>query len=1017
MAGKIKGITIEIGGDTQPLQKALRGVTKESQEASKELKAIDKALKFDTGNVTLLSQKQEVLQKQVTATKEKLEILRQAQAQVERQFQNGEIGADQYRAFKRELEVTQNVLKTYEGQLASVTKAMTSHGDSTQTAKNKLSGLQEEQKRLASESEKLVSSFKLQESQLGKNASESERLALAEKKVASQSDLLERQIKNLDQQLDLTKQAYGENSVEANKLEKTLNETKAAYQNLQGEMQELGQASSSAKTGLAETNDLLKADLLLEFSDRLGELSQKLIDFGQNSLEAFRQVDEGMDIIVTKTGATGQALEEMTGIASTIATTLPTSFEVAGQAVGEVNTQFGLMGDSLQMTAEDLIKFSEINGSDVTQSTIQSKQALEAYGLSVDWLSDVLDSVTYVAQATGVSVQDLMTKAIDGAPQIKALGLEFGEGVTLIGQFEQAGVDSSAALSSLSKAAVAYAKDGKNLEEGLRGTIAQIQSSTSETESLTIASEIFGAKAAPRMVDAIKRGTFSFEQLSETAKNSAGVVSQTYEATLDPIDRFTVAQNLALEAMAEIGGIIAEVLAPVFELLASLLRDVVTWFAGLSPPIKTAVVIIGSIVAVIGTLLPIILGVVVGVQTLLPLLSGLAASFAPIIAPVLGVVAAIVALIAIFVTLWKTNEEFRDGVMLAWQVISDTISQVITAISSVIMAIWGQLVTWWQDNQALIQESVQVVWGAIQTIIETVMTVLGPFLEAAWSNIQLVISTAWEVIKTIVETAITVVLGIIKAVMQVITGDWSGAWETIKGIFETVWLAIQTIVQTILSAISQYISTTWSAIQASMSAVMSIISNLVSNAWQGISSTISGILSGISGTVSSIWEGIRTSISNAINGAKDAVSSAINAIKNLFNFKFQWPHIPLPHFSISGSANPLDWLKGGLPSISVAWYAKGGILTKPTAFGMNGNQLMVGGEAGREAVLPLNRSTLGEIGRGIAETMGQAPITVSVTISDIVVREEADIVRLADEVARRLSQALEREKGLRGGYA
>lgn len=1017
MAGKIKGITIEIGGDTQPLQKALRGVTKESQEASRELKAIDKALKFDTGNVTLLTQKQEVLQKQVTATKEKLEILRQAQAQVERQFQNGEIGADQYRAFKRELEVTQSVLKTYEGQLTSVTKTLTSHGDSTQSVKTKLSGLQEEQKRLASESEKLVSSFKLQESQLGKNASESERLALAEKKVASQSDLLERQVKNLESQLELVKQEYGENSLEANKLEKTLNDTKTAYHRLQDEMENLGQASSSAKNGLAETNDLLKADLLLEFSDRLGELSQKLIDFGQNSLEAFRQVDEGMDIIVTKTGATGQALEEMTGIASTIATTLPTSFEVAGQAVGEVNTQFGLMGDSLQMTAEDLIKFSEINGSDVTQSTIQSKQALEAYGLSVDWLSDVLDSVTYVAQATGVSVQDLMTKTIDGAPQIKALGLEFGEGVTLIGQFEQAGVDSSAALSSLSKAAVAYAKDGKTLEEGLKGTIAQIQSSTSETESLTIASEIFGSKAAPRMVDAIKRGAFSFEQLSETAKNSSGVVSQTYDATLDPIDRFTVAQNLATEAMAEIGGIIAEVLAPVFELLASLLRDVVTWFAGLSPPIKTAVVVIGSIVAVVGTLLPIILGVVVGVQTLLPLLSGLAASFAPIIAPVLGVVAAIVALIAIFLTLWKTNEGFRDGVMLTWQVISYTISQFTNQVVSFVMTLWGQLTTWWQENQALIQESAQVVWTAIQAVVETVMSFLGAYLEAALANLQLIFTTSFEVIKTIVSAALDFVLGIAKATMQLLTGDWSGALETLKVTFEQAWLAIQSVAQIILSALVQYISNCWLGVQTTLSGIFSGIVTLCSSTWQSISSTVSSILSGISSTVSSTWLGVQQTISNAINGAKEAVSSAINAIKNLFNFKFQWPHIPLPHFSISGSANPLDWLKGGLPSISVAWYAKGGILTKPTAFGMNGNQLMVGGEAGREAVLPLNRSTLGEIGRGIAETMGQTPITISVSISDTVVREEADIVRLADEVARRLSQALEREKGLRGGYA
>lgn len=265
----------------------------------------------------------------------------------------------------------------------------------------------------------------------------------------------------------------------------------------------------------------------------------------------------------------------MIGIAENVATSIPTDFETAGSAVGEVNTQFGLMGDALQLTAEDMIKFAEINGSDVTNSTINSKRALEAYGLSVDWLSDVLDSTTYVAQSTGVSVDDLMKKATDGAPQIKALGLEFDEGVALIGQFEQAGVDSSAALGTLSKAAVNYAKDGKTMKEGLAETIDKIKSSTSETDALTIASEVFGTKAAPRMVDAIKRGAFSFENLAGTAENAAGVVSTTYEATLDPIDRFTTAQNEAKLAMADIGNAISEVLAPIMEVLVDVLKSVV----------------------------------------------------------------------------------------------------------------------------------------------------------------------------------------------------------------------------------------------------------------------------------------------------------------------------------------------------------------------------------------------------------------------------------------------------------
>lgn len=179
MAGNIKGITIEIGGDTQPLQNALKGVNKQASEATKELRQIDKALKFDTGNVTLLTQKQEVLAKQVETTKEKLATLRQAQAQVEAQFKAGNIGADQYRAFQREVESTQTVLKGYESKLESVNRALSENGAQVETNQSKLNRLQNEQAQLVSESEKLNSSFKLQESALGSTASEADKLALA----------------------------------------------------------------------------------------------------------------------------------------------------------------------------------------------------------------------------------------------------------------------------------------------------------------------------------------------------------------------------------------------------------------------------------------------------------------------------------------------------------------------------------------------------------------------------------------------------------------------------------------------------------------------------------------------------------------------------------------------------------------------------------------------------------------------------------------------------------------------
>lgn len=130
--------------------------------------------------------------------------------------------------------------------------------------------------------------------------------------------------------------------------------------------------------------------------------------------------------------------------------------------------------------------------------------------------------------------------------------------------------------------------------------------------------------------------------------------------------------------------------------------------------------------------------------------------------------------------------------------------------------------------------------------------------------------------------------------------------------------------------------------------------------WEGIKETAVSTWNAIKNTASSVWNGIKSAIVSPINAAKEKVKSVIDAIKGFFNFSIKWPKIPMPHFHISPSGWKIgDLLKGSIPRLGIEWYAKGGILTRPTLFGVDSasGKLMAGGEAGREAVAPIDTLT------------------------------------------------------------
>lgn len=948
MAGNIKGITIELQGNIQPLEQALKKANTVAKSTASEMRQVDKALKFNPASIELITQKQTLLTKQIENTKEKLTTLKNAQAEVEEQFKAGKIGEENYRAFKRELETTESTLTHYKTQLTNLSK---------------------EQDNLGKATDRLSKFF----SATGKDI-EAYRHVLGDKLTDSIKNG-KASSKDMEKALELMAKEASNGKADVNSLREALDKLDdgGSIQNVKKELEGVGEVSQNSAE---KTNKLLSQSNLQQASQVASQAGQSMIEFGKNTQEAFRNVDSGFDIIITKTGATTEeALDGFKKIYDQLAVDLPVdSFEKVGSAIGEVNTQFELTGDALQEASKSIIQFAEINGSDITASTINAKKTIEAYGLSVSDLSSTLDTVTYVAQTTGVSVDELFSKMVSGAPQIKELGLTFDEAATLIGTLEKAGVDSGAALSSMSKAAVAYAKDGKTLSQGLEETINKIKNASSATEALTEASNIFGTKGATRMVDAIKRGAFQLKHLAGTAEDAEGTVAQTFEATLDPIDKQQQKFNAVQLALAEIGASIAESVAPIMDVAIPAVKQLADWFKNLPDPIKQFIVVLGGILAVVAILSPVIVALGIAITTL-------GASMLPIVAiigAVAGGIAIATAIVTNFGSIVEWLEEMFPGlgsiVDSVWNGIQSTIQTVVSSVSIFVQNIFGSLVAWWEENQQRIQQVVEVAWNVITTVISTAINILSPLIEAGFNVIVTVIQTAWAIITTVIQGAIDIILGIIQVALQLITGDWSGAWDTLSNI---------------------------------VSNVLSTISSTISSLMDGIASVISSVWNGVLSTTESIWNGIKGAISGAIDGARNAVSSAIEAIKGLFNFQISWPHIPLPHFSISGSPNPLDWLSGGLPSIGIEWYAKGGIMTKPTIFGQNGNNLMVGGEAGNEAILPLNDRTLSGIGRGIASHLdGFGGVNINIYPHELIVRNDEDVMelatRLAEEIIRKM---------------
>lgn len=333
-----------------------------------------------------------------------------------------------------------------------------------------------------------------------------------------------------------------------------------------------------------------------------------------------------------------------------------------------------------------------------------------------------------------------------------------------------------------------------------------------------------------------------------------------------------------------------------------------------------------------------------------------------------------------FTNIWDSITGFLSG---AWETIKNIVTVGIMAVKEIISAAF-QIITLpfrfiWEnckDTVLSIWETIKSVIGekidAVKEKITTVTTAISNVASAAWNAISSTASSLWEGIKGTIGSKIDAAKEKVRTATSTITSVASSAWSSVSSTASSLWSTISSTVSSKISAASSAVSSATSTITSVASSAWSSVSSAASSKWESVRSTISSKLSSAQSTVSSLMSGITSTmssglssalstvsgkfssiystISSKMSAARDAVGNAISALKSKFNFSWSLPHLKLPHVSISGSfsINPPS-----VPHFGISWYKDGGILTRPTIFGAAGNNLLAGGEAGAEAVVPL----------------------------------------------------------------
>lgn len=876
MASRIKGITVEIGGDTTGLEKALKSVNSTIKGTQSALKDVERLLKLDPSNTELLAQKQKNLKEAIGATSEKLDTLKEAQRQAKEQLENGELGQDKYDALQREIIETEQELR------------------------------------------------RLQEEAV------------------------------------------------------TTNATLAKIEEVGGKFEVIG-------------------DKITGVGNKVMPASLAVMGLGTAAVKTAADFDSAMSQVAAVSGATGDDLDALRDKAREMGSKTKFSASEAAEAMNYM-AMAGWKTSDMLSGIEGIMNLAAASGEDLATTSDIVTDALTAFGLSAQdsgHFADILAAASSNAN-TNVSMMGETFKYC--APVAGALGYTAEDVAEAIGLMANSGIKSTQAGTALrtmmtklqgdlklSGAAfgdvtVATANaDGSMRDLGdILGDLRVYFSQMTESEAAAAAETLVGKNAMSGFLAVMNAAPGDIDKLNKAIANCDGT-AEDMAATMQ--DNLAGQLTILKSQLEELAISFGEMLMPAIRNIVSKIQAFVDKLNSMDESQRKAIISVGLFIAALGPFLVVLGKTISGVGSAMKgfstLSKGIAklgvkiaggtgsitsfgSAIATVSGPVLAIVAVIAVLVAAFKHLWDTNDGFRENIIATWTKIKETVSSFcqgivdrlnslgfsFSSITEVIKAIWDGFCNFLAP---IFEGAFSIISNVLSTVLDHILNVVDFFIavfhgdwEGAWEAVKNIFSNLWEGILSVLSTILETMKGVVNAVLGWFGTSWEAAWTGIKSFFVNIWTSIK-----------DFFSNIWSSIKTTVSNVVDGIKAKISNVFTSVKTTVTDIFNGIKDTATAVWNAIKSAITTPIEAAKEKVKAVIESIKGFFSgLKLELPHIKLPHFSISGS---LSLSPPSVPRLNIDWYKEGGIMLKPTIFGMNGSSLMAGGEAGAEAILPLSQ--------------------------------------------------------------